>query len=99
MTEDLRTQFKEIKERERNAGLFMLAILFSLIVGIGSNAIYDLIIRPSIIYQAFIALVTLGLIIAVIREIRYSDKRMTEMEQKIKELEKGGEKNETKSTI
>jgi uncharacterized membrane-anchored protein YitT (DUF2179 family) len=89
MTNDLKTQFKEIKERERSVGLFLLAILFGLIVGVGGNAFYDLFIKPNIFMQILAVFVTGIVVIFVIKEVRYAQKRMNEMEEKLKKLERG----------
>jgi hypothetical protein len=91
MSEDLKTQFKETKEKERNVGFFLLAILFGLIVGVGGNAFYDLFIAPSVFAKIFAVLIIGIVVIFVIKEINYTKKRMDEMEKKIKNLE-GGEK-------
>ena len=91
MAEALKTQFKETIERERAVGLFLLAILFGLIVGVGGNAIYDLFIKPYRNIQILAVAIVAGLTIGIIKELRYSDNRMSEMEKKIKGIEKGGE--------
>jgi H+/gluconate symporter-like permease len=90
MAEDLRMQFEETKEKERNVGLFLVAILFGLIVGVGGNAFYDIFIKPTILMQYF-AVIILGVVVAfIIKEANYAKNLMDKMEKKIKILE-GGE--------
>lgn len=91
MTEDLKTQFKEIKERERNGGLFLVGVLFAFVAGIGGQAIYDLLVKPSFFAQTGVVIGTFVFLYLIIREMRYSKKRMDEIEEKLKKLEKGGE--------
>ncbi len=93
MVEDLKTQFKEVKEKERNTGLFILALFFGLFFSITGNIIYDLFIKGHFYFQIYFLILSIGLIVFLIREIRVSEKRMKEMEQTIKELEKQGGEN------
>lgn len=92
MAEDLKIQFKEIREREKNTGLFILALFIGLLFGITGNIIYDLFVRSNFSFQIFFLTLSGVFIIFLYREMRVAEKRIKEMEQKIKELEKGGEK-------
>ncbi len=89
MVGDLRTEFKETRERERNTGLFILALFFGLLFGITGNIIYDLFVRGNFSFQIFFLTLAGAFIIFLYREVRVAEKRMKEMEQKIKELEGG----------
>ncbi len=85
----LKSELKEIREKERNTGLFILALFFGLLFGITGNIIYDLFVRGNFSFQIFFLTLSGAFIIFLYKEMQIAEKRMKKMERKIKELEKG----------
>ena len=86
--------FKDSIQKAKNAGLFSLAIIFSLIVGVGGNVFYEWIVKPNpILGLAFLA-AAVGTIFAFILEIRHSSKIISRAELGLKVLKQLKENEE-----
>ncbi len=75
-------------ENTRVAGLFCLALVFGVVLNIGSMVFYDLFIKGNFILQLLFLWLAAIILVAILTILWFADKKREQFEQELKKMGK-----------